>query len=148
MQDVKSEYAEIYDPGHPLAGANGMVKRHRWVLYNKIGPGEHPCVICGWMLPWKGPKKTNIYADHINGIKGDDRPENLQVACYWCNLHRNWAEPLFPHAWAKVLEENLGVPPGERPWLGKVWGARWGWDADKWKRIYMERLDFYNVHGF
>lgn len=35
-------------------------------------------------LVWNG-KKLNLILDHINGVNGDNRPENLQFLCPNCN---------------------------------------------------------------
>lgn len=69
---------------HPLANDEGMVAEHRKVLYDRIGPGPHPCHWgCGRELDWGG--QGGIQADHLNGIKDDNRPENLVQSCQSCN---------------------------------------------------------------
>ena len=56
-------YIAIYYPSHPDAGANRFVLEHRLVAEQKYGrrilPTEH--------------------VNHINGIRDDNRPENLEV---------------------------------------------------------------------
>lgn len=55
-------YIRIYKPSHPLANADGHVLEHRMVLYDAgvdIPPG------------------SNVH--HKNGIKDDNRLENLEV---------------------------------------------------------------------
>lgn len=69
--------------GHPLSGDNGVVQEHRKVLYDKIGPGFHPCHWCGKQISWGGSGGINV--DHLNGVKDDNRSENLVVSCCLCN---------------------------------------------------------------
>ena len=77
--------------GHPLAPASGIVATARIVLYDKIGPGPHPCHWCGEQIEWKvgaGPVRGAILADHLNFDRTDDSPGNLVPACSACNSHR------------------------------------------------------------
>lgn len=55
-------YVLIFKPEHPEAMANGYVKRARLVLEKKLGR----------------PILPGMRSHHINEIKDDDRPENLQ----------------------------------------------------------------------
>jgi hypothetical protein len=55
-------YVFIYQPSHHRSGSNGYVKRAIIVLENKLGR----------------ELVDNEIAHHINSIKDDDRPENLQ----------------------------------------------------------------------
>jgi len=83
--------------GHPLADSCHKVKEHRKVLYDKVGPGPHPCHWnCGRTeLSWGGNTENSITADHLNALKLDNRPENLVVACPSCNTRRrNCGNPL------------------------------------------------------
>jgi len=54
-------YVFVYRPEHPRANSHRYVKQSRLVLEEKLGR---------YLLPDCEPH-------HINGIKGDDRPENL-----------------------------------------------------------------------
>lgn len=56
-------YVLIYEPDHPLADKRGQVMEHRLVIENALG-----CVLS---------KKFDVH--HINGVKDDNRIENLCV---------------------------------------------------------------------
>jgi hypothetical protein len=86
-------YIKVRRPGHPLARADGRVLIHRANLYDKIGPGTHPCCWCGvpvtWGVDqWKGSVAGRLIADHLNGDVTDNRPENLVPSCQSCNAKR------------------------------------------------------------
>ena len=79
----------VYD--HPLAPPSGIVAIARLNLYEKIGPGKHPCHWCGTELEWvagAGPISGAIMADHLNYDRTDDSIDNLVPACTQCNAHR------------------------------------------------------------
>jgi hypothetical protein len=78
-------------PGHPLASKSGIFAVARLVLYEKIGPGTHPCHWCGSPVTWTpggGPRHGALLADHLNWDRTDDSPQNLVPACTECNAHR------------------------------------------------------------
>lgn len=58
--DVRG-YVVIYEPEHPLANAKGSVLEHRKVMYDS------------------GTDPTGLIVHHVNGIKTDNRLENLVV---------------------------------------------------------------------
>ena len=58
-----NEYVYIKVPEHPNANVNGYVAEHRLILEYKIGRLMN----------------KNEHAHHINGIKYDNRPENLEL---------------------------------------------------------------------
>jgi hypothetical protein len=86
----KSGYVYLtmqYD--HPLATKGAVVPEHRFVLYQEIGDGPHPCFECRKLLLWNGMRKYDcIYVDHINEKRNDNRVANLRVSCLSCNIHR------------------------------------------------------------
>jgi hypothetical protein len=59
----KKGYALVHSPGHPHRTKNNRVRRHRLVMEQVLGRYLEPHEV----------------VDHINGIPGDDRPENLRV---------------------------------------------------------------------
>lgn len=58
-----SGYILLYIPGHPMADIKGYVKRSRFIMSETLGR----------------PLVSNELVHHINGIKDDDRPENLKL---------------------------------------------------------------------
>lgn len=81
-------YLILCRPGHPLAGAQGKVRANRVVLFDQLGPGEHPCHWCGVELPWQGEPSRRINADHLDGDTLNNDPANLVPACLACNTGR------------------------------------------------------------
>lgn len=85
---TKTRYLRQKVVGHPLAseGEAQMAYQHRYVLYEKIGPGAHPCHWCGKMVEWGG--KPRLVTDHLNENRHDNDPDNLVPACVRCNSKR------------------------------------------------------------
>lgn len=78
-------------PGHPLAPPSGTVAECRLVLYEKIGPGPHPCEWCKRLLDWKPGQWTEpdaLVADHLDWNIHNNDPANLVPSCRFCNAHR------------------------------------------------------------
>lgn len=89
------KYRSVYEPHHPLAMANGKVYVHRYVLFSKIGPGEHSCHWCGQTVVWTaGQAPDMLVADHLDGEGDNNSPDNLVPSCPYCNITRGRAERL------------------------------------------------------
>ena len=76
------EYAAAH--GHPLRRAD-RVSVGRLVLWERIGPGVHPCAWCDRPLEWG----KSLRAARVNGDRADSSPENLVPACAGCILRRS-----------------------------------------------------------
>lgn len=89
--------------GHPLAGPNGGVMEHRAVLYDKIGPGQHPCHHCGTVVEWG----LDLHVDHLDDDPLNNDPDNLVPSCFPCNIHRTQRErPLCPRGHERTPENT------------------------------------------
>ena len=72
---------------HPLANAIGRVYEHRMVLFDSIGFLAVPCFWCGKKLVFK----DNLFVDHLNHDRHDNRIQNLVPSCNNCNAGRTSA---------------------------------------------------------
>ena len=85
-------------PNHPLATASGTVSVHRFILYEKIGPGPHPCHWCGKMIHWttrrqgEKAKVDELVVDHLDNNPVNNAPANLVPSCHLCNTSRGRPE--------------------------------------------------------
>lgn len=78
-------------PGHPIAPLSGTVAEHRLVLYDKIGPGVHPCEWCEMPVRWIPGDAVSLdalVADHLDWNHHNNDPANLVPSCRQCNAHR------------------------------------------------------------
>jgi hypothetical protein len=82
-----ANYLRAQRPDHPLARSDGTVSVSRAALYDAIGPGAHPCDVCGVELSWAivPPAPGALTVDHCNGSYRDNRRDNLRVLCLPCN---------------------------------------------------------------
>lgn len=90
-------YRVITRPGHPLATANGQVLEHRVVLFDVIGPGVHPCHVCGMEVRWEASypaEPDGLVVDHLDFDRSNNVAENLRPACAPCNLRRKRASEI------------------------------------------------------
>lgn len=78
--------------GHPIAPPSGTVAISRLTLYDKIGPGPHPCHWCerpvDWMPGASVGEDGSLLADHLDWDPTNDDPANLVPTCNPCNSHR------------------------------------------------------------
>lgn len=83
---ITSHGYEIEPPGdHPLS-CKAFLYVHRAVAWEKHS-GECPdCFWCKRPTTWQ-----TCHIDHLNGVKSDNRPDNLEVACARCNRMRGSA---------------------------------------------------------
>jgi hypothetical protein len=80
-------YALQYLRSHPLASKSGYVFTHRKLLYDKLGPGTHPCHWCERPLRWGERGSAALHTDHL-GDRLDDDPELIIASCQQCNNAR------------------------------------------------------------
>lgn len=87
-------YVWLRLPHHPNAYKNGTVQEHTVVMAEKLGrpllPGE------------------NVH--HINGVKADNSPENLEL---WSTHQPKGARVLDQLAWAREILARYGDTPPE-----------------------------------
>lgn len=82
-------YIETRRKGHPLARAHNHVLMHRVVLFDKIGPGPHPCHWCQKPVDWEvGLSETALIVDHVDWDRANNDPDNLVPSCHRCNTGR------------------------------------------------------------
>lgn len=121
-------YVIVRVPGHPLATGK-WVPEHRRVLYDRVGGGPQRCFWCDRGVFWSHPdRRLNLHADHLNGVPGDNRPENLEVACSTCNRsrggHRDPERLAVFLAARLVLDRHATEFDRERRLLAEKFGAR------------------------
>lgn len=82
-------YVRLTLPNHPLA-VRSYVYEHRAVLYDAIGPGEHPCHWCQRLVSWQRGRMGSgvLVPDHLDGDKANNNRANLVPACHDCNVRR------------------------------------------------------------
>lgn len=100
---------------HPLAIKNGWVAQHRQVAYDANNGVCPSCHWCGRPVTWKG-----CHVDHLNGVKDDNRAENLVVSCPQCNRSRGAAWPFLLGLTDAALKQLVSMVETERRGASKV----------------------------
>lgn len=95
------------------------------VLFDAIGPGEHPCHWCGWPVSWDVVYRAGsdvlaerweaLIADHLDGDRANNDPANLVPSCPYDNSNRG-GMARRGHQPGDFTE----TPPWERPLFGNV----------------------------
>lgn len=80
----KDGYVLIWKPGHPNAQKSGYVKEHIFVMAEMLGR----------------PVGHDETVHHINGVRGDNRAENLEL---WVSRHCKGQRVVELVEWAKEL---------------------------------------------
>ena len=78
---------------HPLSEGRNAIREHRLVLWDRVGPGAHPCHYCGTLVEWRvGVHAWHgaLVAEHLDRNTANNDPSNIVVACQPCNI-RNQA---------------------------------------------------------
>jgi hypothetical protein len=93
-------YVWTWAKGHPLAARGGRVLEHRLVLWEKIGPGTHPCHHCGCPVAWfPTPGEDRLVVDHLDDDQTNNDPSNVEPSCQGCNVTRSrWPEKISQRA--------------------------------------------------
>lgn len=76
---------------HPLVNVQGYAYEHRLVLFDKIGPGWHPCHWCAEPVTWDVRNVGEagcLTVDHLDAQRLNNVPENLVPSCIQCNSAR------------------------------------------------------------
>jgi hypothetical protein len=83
----------VTDRDHPLAPPDGRILYYRWLLFEQIGDGAHPCTWCGRTVTWTvglrhGLKAADLVVDHVDHNSRNNTVSNLVPACNRCNVLR------------------------------------------------------------
>lgn len=87
---MATRYAFRKVKDHPVLGT-GVMPEHRLALFDKIGPGPHPCHWCGTSVDWMPGARTRrgaLIVDHVDNDGRNNEPDNLVPSCQSCNITR------------------------------------------------------------
>jgi len=90
-------YVLVKRPGHPVAQKDGWAMEHRVVLFDSIGPGEHPCHWCRRPVRWSTGllRRDSLVVDHLDDGRTNNDLANLAPACVTCNAGRKYLGDLL-----------------------------------------------------
>jgi hypothetical protein len=80
----KKGYVMLLHPSHPRASSNGYVLEHILVMEEILGR----------------PLEADEYVHHINGVRSDNSPANLEL---WCKPQPSGIRVADAVAWAKRI---------------------------------------------
>lgn len=103
---LSTNYRTVKAPEHPLANQRGVVLVNRAVLYDELGDRRLNCYWCERQLFWRGVGIEKVVADHLDGNRLNNQPNNLVPACRICNSNRARRPDFFTHC------------PAGHPWTG------------------------------
>jgi hypothetical protein len=88
--------------GHPLNSGSNKILAHRLALWEKIGPGPHPCHYCGVLVDWilsADTRKGALISEHVDRDPANNDQDNLVPSCQRCNIlnSRRRVLPDEPH---------------------------------------------------
>jgi hypothetical protein len=83
FRKIDRGYVLLHLPGHALANGK-WVYEHRYLLYERLGPGPHQCWWCGREVRWE----EDLNVDHLDYDRSNNDLANLVPSCRACNVGR------------------------------------------------------------
>lgn len=103
-------YVMLYLPDHPSAPKTGLIAEHRVVMELKLGR----------------PLLAGENVHHINGVRDDNRPENLEV---WNTAQPAGQRPEDKVSWAKEVLTTYMSSEELCDWVAAHVASSWSIDA-------------------